>query len=124
MLSDIDRQSAVLRLKETPPAADKDSSYAVRVLGCPRCTATMERSVFARHSDIQVDTCKPHGIWFDLGELRRAIAFYADRQLDQTMGERRQASRLEPSREQPPNLWQFLRRLARDAILGPDTYDG
>ena len=53
-----------------PPA-----STAVRYRPCPVCRAMMNRKNFGDHSGIIVDVCKPHGVWFDAGELPRALAF-------------------------------------------------
>jgi Zn-finger nucleic acid-binding protein len=37
----------------------------------------MNRMNFGRVSGVIVDVCKPHGTWFDGGELTRVIAFAA-----------------------------------------------
>lgn len=47
----------------------------VRYLECPVCRQLMNRVHFARHSGIVVNVCKPHGTWFDAGELTAAIEF-------------------------------------------------
>lgn len=49
----------------------------VRYLTCPQCHASMNRMNFGRVSGVIVDVCKPHGTWFDGGELTRVIAFAA-----------------------------------------------
>ncbi len=36
---------------------------------CPVCAALMHRRNYGRRSGVLIDTCKAHGIWFDLGEL-------------------------------------------------------
>ncbi len=36
---------------------------------CPLCDTLMHRRNYGRRSGVLVDTCKAHGIWFDLGEL-------------------------------------------------------
>jgi Zn-finger nucleic acid-binding protein len=35
----------------------------------------MNRQIFGRISGVIVDTCKPHGVWFDAGELSAIIDF-------------------------------------------------
>jgi Zn-finger nucleic acid-binding protein len=37
----------------------------------------MARANFARISGIILDTCPPHGVWFDGGELSAVLAFVA-----------------------------------------------
>ncbi len=47
----------------------------LRYLACPACGVAMARKNFQRVSGIIVDECLNHGIWFDPGELARALAF-------------------------------------------------
>jgi len=44
---------------------------------CPDCRQIMNRKNFGNISGVLVDICKPHGIWFDTGELGRIIQFVA-----------------------------------------------
>lgn len=55
---------------ELPPAPER-----VRYLPCPLCHGLMNRKNFGERSGVIVDVCKPHGIWFDPGELPRVLAF-------------------------------------------------
>lgn len=48
----------------TPPPEDR-----VRYRACPACGDTMSRSNFAKVSGVVIDLCRPHGAWFDKGEL-------------------------------------------------------
>ena len=57
---------------------------AVTYVACPLCHASMNRVNFGRVSGIIVDVCKPHGTWFDAGELTRAVAFAASGGRDKT----------------------------------------
>lgn len=41
----------------------------VRYRGCPECGEVMDRRNFARVSGVVIDVCRPHGAWFDRGEL-------------------------------------------------------
>jgi Zn-finger nucleic acid-binding protein len=56
----------------------------VRYLKCPICHGLMNRVNFGKHSGVIVEVCKPHGVWFDKGELTRAIEFVADGGLVET----------------------------------------
>ncbi len=40
---------------------------------CPVCSILMHRRNYGRRSGVLVDTCKAHGIWFDLGELETIL---------------------------------------------------
>jgi Zn-finger nucleic acid-binding protein len=42
---------------------------------CPDCRQLMNRKNFGNVSGVLVDVCKPHGVWFDTGELGRIIRF-------------------------------------------------
>jgi Zn-finger nucleic acid-binding protein len=42
---------------------------------CPDCRQLMNRKNFGNISGVLVDICKPHGIWFDAGELGRIVKF-------------------------------------------------
>jgi Zn-finger nucleic acid-binding protein len=44
----------------------------------------MNRVNFGKRSGVIVEVCKPHGVWFDRGELTRAIEFVADGGLVET----------------------------------------
>ncbi len=45
---------------------------------CAACQKLMNRVNFGRVSGVVIDLCKGHGVWFDGGELQRAIAFVAN----------------------------------------------
>lgn len=49
----------------------------VRYRRCAACKKLMNRVNFGRVSGVVVDLCKGHGVWFDPGELQRALAFVA-----------------------------------------------
>jgi len=48
-------------------------------LRCPDCAHEMRRANLGRRSGVIVDTCRKHGIWFDVGELRAAVGFLTHR---------------------------------------------
>lgn len=72
-----------------PPAP----SERIRYLPCPTCHALMNRKNFGERSGVIVDVCKPHGIWFDPGELPRVLAFVANGGLEEAA--RREKERLD-----------------------------
>jgi Zn-finger nucleic acid-binding protein len=47
----------------------------VQYLRCPVCNDLMSRVNFARVSGVILDVCRPHGAWFDAGELRAVRSF-------------------------------------------------
>jgi Zn-finger nucleic acid-binding protein len=47
----------------------------VRYVPCPQCRKLMNRENFGRRSGVVIDICKPHGVWFERGELHSVIAF-------------------------------------------------
>ncbi len=57
----------------------------VRYLNCPLCNELMNRVNFGRRSGIIVDVCRPHGTWFDAGELTSALEFAAGGGLEESM---------------------------------------
>lgn len=56
----------------------------------------MNRLNFGKVSGVIVDVCKPHGTWFDAGELTRVVAFASAGGLERT----RERERLERGDEQ------------------------
>ncbi len=42
---------------------------------CPTCSTVMNRKLFASGSGVVIDVCKPHGTFFDAGELPAIIEF-------------------------------------------------
>ena len=49
----------------------------VRYRRCAACQKLMNRMNFGRVSGVIIDLCKGHGVWFDPGELQRALTFVA-----------------------------------------------
>ncbi len=78
--SNHEKQAAVLQKLDEILTHKKHLS--VRYVPCPECKNLMNRSNFARVSGIIIDTCKPHGIWFDAEELPRIIEFIRKGGLD------------------------------------------
>lgn len=54
-------------------AAPRDDH--IRYLRCPVCSEVMNRVNFARVLGVVLDVCRPHGAWFDAGELRAVQKF-------------------------------------------------
>lgn len=57
------------------PKREVTIEQTVKYLDCPMCDNLMNRKVFGRVSGVVVDICKPHGVWFDAGELQAVIDF-------------------------------------------------
>jgi Zn-finger nucleic acid-binding protein len=67
-----------------PSGSVPHATGPVRYLKCPMCHDFMNRVNFGKRSGVIVEVCKPHGVWFDKGELTRAIEFVADGGLVET----------------------------------------
>lgn len=54
-----------------PPSGEikKLPRHKVRYLRCPECDVTMSRHNFMNNSNIILDQCNQHGVWFDKHEL-------------------------------------------------------
>ena len=80
---------------ETIPALQRGPLYRK----CPECRRPMHRRNFARSSQVILDTCKEHGLWFDLHELERVLAWIRGggeaRELHRTREEQASPSRLD-----------------------------
>lgn len=81
-------QSASALFGAAPATASGGAAHAppatetVRYVPCPICAKLMNRTNFARVSGVIIDTCKPHGVWFDADELRRVLEFVQGGGLD------------------------------------------
>jgi len=75
----------------------------VQYLRCPVCRTIMNRKNFVRVSGVIVDVCRPHGIWFDAGEMEKIMDFMA-------RGGLRKAREAEREIEKDEELQQKLRR--------------
>lgn len=86
---------------------------------CPECEKLMNRSNYGRRSGVVVDVCAAHGLWFDLGELDRVLAWIRDGGLDRALAAARERARAERARSEaaavPPVLTAPARR-GRTAI--------
>lgn len=71
--SEKERQASVL--KRFAERDSRDHSEEIKYVPCPVCGDLMNRNNFARVSGIVIDTCKPHGVWFDEQELPRIVEF-------------------------------------------------
>jgi Zn-finger nucleic acid-binding protein len=61
--------------RAAPPLSPRASRSQREYIPCPDCRQLMNRKNFSNISGVLVDICKPHGIWFDTGELGRIIRF-------------------------------------------------
>jgi Zn-finger nucleic acid-binding protein len=68
-------------------AAHVPGGGVVRYVRCPECNQTMSRMNFGRRSGIVVDACRPHGTWFDRGELEATMDFVRAGGIEEDMAE-------------------------------------
>jgi Zn-finger nucleic acid-binding protein len=81
-----------------PPVSKRSAASRSQreYIPCPDCRQLMNRKNFGNISGVLVDICKPHGIWFDAGELGRIVQFVARGGLVET----RQRELIELEREE------------------------
>ncbi len=58
-----------------PPAGAPGAGGGPLYRPCVVCGKLMHRRNFGRKSAVIIDTCSAHGVWFDLGELERILAW-------------------------------------------------
>lgn len=80
-----------------PPVSDPQSSPIV-YRPCAVCGELMNRFNFANCSGVILDSCKPHGVWFDPDELRRIVEFIRGGGLDLARERERRGLELERRR--------------------------
>jgi Zn-finger nucleic acid-binding protein len=98
--ADRETQSAYLgegSLLAGPPVSDPLSSPIV-YRPCAVCGELMNRFNFANCSGVVLDSCKPHGVWFDPDELRRIVEFIRGGGLDMARDKERLGLELERRR--------------------------
>lgn len=69
-------------LTEWPPGRRSEPVGGRMYLPCPRCGEMMARHLFAEGVKVVVDTCAPHGTWFDESELRAVAEAAAGGELE------------------------------------------
>ena len=67
------RDTLAERLSADPVPAPAGASVTFRT--CPVCGSRMSRVIFGHTSNVTLDACPAHGVWFDEGELERILAF-------------------------------------------------
>ena len=68
--------AAIIGMVESTPRWDVPPATSGRMyLKCPDCDQVMNRVNFGRRSGVLVDVCKPHGTWFDAGELPKVVEY-------------------------------------------------
>jgi len=98
------RESSVSHAPTHAPRTSGVGPHAqgpVRYLKCPMCHDLMNRVNFGKRSGVIVEVCKPHGVWFEKGELTRAIEFVADGGLVET---KRRSEELVQEKERAAHL--------------------
>ena len=79
-------------------AASDPTDSPVRYRPCAVCGELMNRFNFANCSGVILDSCKPHGVWFDPDELRRIVEFIRGGGLDMARDKERVSLELERRR--------------------------
>lgn len=95
------------------PNIGDPSSSPILYRPCPACGELMNRFNFAGCSGVVLDSCKPHGVWFDPDELRRIVEFIRAGGLDMARGKERERLELERRR---------LELAAQDADPGASAF--
>lgn len=98
--ADRETQSAYLgegALIPRPQVSDPQSSPII-YRPCAVCGELMNRFNFASCSGVVLDSCKPHGVWFDPDELRRIVEFIRGGGLDLAREKERLSIELERRR--------------------------
>jgi Zn-finger nucleic acid-binding protein len=62
-------EAAIVRSAGGSPRSAPRPDDRVRYRACPECGDVMNRTNFGRVSGVVIDVCRPHGAWFDRGEL-------------------------------------------------------
>jgi len=108
---DSERQAAVLGAAHRVDSSTAFALGPVRYVKCPQCREMMHRVNFAQCSGVVVDTCRHHGTWFEMHELRRIVQFIHRGGLDQArrrekaaLAEERRRLQSERNEERSPNL--------------------
>jgi len=108
--ADHEKQSAVMGAATLQPLpAEVELESKIRYVPCPVCHALMNRTNFARCSNVVVDVCRQHGTWFDRDELRRIVEFIRGGGLE--IARAREEAQLEEKRRrltaaQTASAWQ------------------
>ncbi len=78
MRSILEHDGVIAELRAVLPRAANPWAEGGRVyVKCPVCETLMNRRQYAQGSQVVIDWCKHHGIWFDAGELPRVLDFVA-----------------------------------------------
>lgn len=70
------REDLVASLVARLPTSGEPLRADPRLVGCPECTAEMDRMRFAATSTVVIDVCpQQHGVWLDASELPTATGY-------------------------------------------------
>jgi Zn-finger nucleic acid-binding protein len=100
LLADRERQASLLWNSEPVPPVDEPPAPSRR---CPSCKGELARLHFATGSEVLIDLCQPHGIWFDRDELARVARFMLEGRVDARPSRKEpQQARQQPAAPPPP----------------------
>ncbi len=75
----VDRETMVKRLAGRAGDSTVRHELRAKERPCPVCDEMMDLRVHAEWSEVVLDHCDAHGIWFDADELERAVAWELSR---------------------------------------------
>ncbi len=93
----------------------------IKYVPCPSCEALMNRHNFAKASGVIVDVCKPHGVWFDAGELPAIVAFIQKGGME--IARQRERNEIEQERERIRDERRRIATEPRSSRLGAIVND-
>lgn len=83
--------------------------YDIRYLPCPECNKQMKRYNFLGRSNIILDECSEHGIWFDKHELAASLSFMRSYQnaSDKTVSQKHSIEDVDDKEKSPDATYQM-----------------
>lgn len=111
MLDDEAARAAVLSQMVPPlPGRGYDVPQLAEFVACPVCHKQMDRYAFAALTNIVIDACTPHGIWFDGRELGAVLRRITARERAEARGE------VDEADERDERIWNAHIEKAKETI--------
>lgn len=107
---------AALSARQVPPWGMKLVDPAT----CPSCGIAMQKNLSPEGAAIIIDVCKPHGVFFDAGELAKLLAFVQREQRERAAREHEDTRHAaQRTREERASLGKLQRAFdGLDALIG------